>query len=148
MRKWQHNLRLGAFAVTVVCMLVGFVSMYNLLRYVFSEPVEDMSHGWLVPIFSLYVLWTQRAELKKEAGPPSIWGLLACLPCIGVALVGSRGTQVRFEQFGFIGLCMAMPWAFYGRRVGPSTGGAWRRGACSPRCSSCSRCRWQPISTP
>ena len=117
MQKWQHNLRLGAFAVTVVCMLVGFVGMYSLLRAVFSDPYEDMSHGWLVPIFSLYVLWTQRQELKKAVGAPSVWGFLACLPCIGVALIGSRGMQVRFEQLGFIGLCMALPWAFYGRRV-------------------------------
>ena len=117
MQKWQHNLRLGAFAVTVVCMLVGFVGMYNHLYSVFSDPYEDMSNGWLVPIFSLYVLWTQRAELKKAVGAPSIWGFLACLPCIGVALIGSRGMQVRFEQLGFIGLCMAVPWAFYGRRV-------------------------------
>jgi exosortase len=117
MQKWQNNLRLGAFAAAVMCMLVGFAGMYFRLRFVFNDPLEDMSHGWLVPIFSLYVLWTQRTELKKEVGSPSIWGLLACLPCIGVALVGSRGTQVRFEQFGFIGLCIAMPWAFYGRRV-------------------------------
>ena len=117
MRKWQHNLRLGAFAATVVCMLVGFVGMYGHLRSVFSDPYEDMSHGWLVPIFSLYVLWTQRIELKKEVCAPSIWGFLACLPCIGVAIIGSRGMQVRFEQLGFIGLCMALPWAFYGKRV-------------------------------
>ena len=117
MQKWQHNLRLGAFVATVVCMLIGFVGMYNHLRAVFSDPYEDMSHGWLVPIFSLYVLWTQRVELKKTVGAPSVWGFLACLPCIGVALIGSRGMQVRFEQLGFIGLCMALPWAFYGRRV-------------------------------
>ena len=117
MQKWKDNLRLGAFVATVVCMLVGFAGMYARLRAVFYDPLEDMSHGWLVPIFSLYVLWTQRAELKKEAGASSIWGFLACLPCIAVALVGSRGMQVRFEQFGFIGLCIAVPWAFYGRRV-------------------------------
>ena len=117
MQKRLHNLRLGAFVATVVCMLVGFVGMYIHLRAVFSDPYEDMSHGWLVPIFSLYVLWTQRVELKKAVGAPSVWGVLACLPCIGVALIGSRGMQVRFEQLGFIGLCMALPWAFYGRRV-------------------------------
>ena len=120
MQKWQHNLRLGACAATVVCMLVGFAGMYNHLRAVFSDPLEDMSHGWLVPIFSLYVLWTQRAELKKAVGAPSVWGFLACLPCIGVALIGSRGVQVRLEQVGFIGLCMAVPWAFYGRHVAKS----------------------------
>ena len=91
MQKWKDNMRLGAFVAAVVCMLVGFAGMYNRLSYVFSDPLEDMSHGWLVPIFSLYVLWTQRAELKKDAGAPSFWGLLACLPCLGVALAGSRG---------------------------------------------------------
>ncbi len=117
MLKWKDNLRLGAFAATVVCMLVGFGGMFNRLCFVFNDPLEDMSHGWLVPVFSLYVLWTQRAELKKAAGGASFWGFLACLPCIGVALIGSRGIQVRLEQLGFIGLCVAVPWAFYGRRV-------------------------------
>ena len=117
MQKWQHNLRLGACAATVACMLVGFVGMFNRLRNVFNDPLEDMSHGWLVPIFSLYVLWTLRKEIREEAGAPSIWGLLVCLPCVGVALIGARGLQVRLEQIGFIGLCMALPWAFFGRRV-------------------------------
>ena len=117
MQKWQQNLRLGACAVTVVCMLVGFVSMFNHLRFVFSDPLEDMSHGWLVPVFSLYVLWTQRKEIREEAGNPSVWGLLACLPCVGASLLGTRGIQVRLEQVGFIGLCMTLPWAFFGRRV-------------------------------
>ncbi len=117
MQKWQQNLRLGACAATVACMLVGFTGMFIRLRYVFSDPLEDMSHGWLVPIFSLYVLWTQRKEIREEAGAPSFWGFLACLPCIAVALVGARGLQVRFEQMGFMGLCMAVPWAFYGRRM-------------------------------
>ncbi len=117
MQKWRQNLRLGAFAATVVCMLVGFTSMFNQLRFDFSDPLQDMSHGWLVPVFSLYVLWTQRAALKEEVGAPSVWGFLVCLPCIAVALLGSRGMQVRLEQMGFIGLCMALPWAFFGRRV-------------------------------
>ena len=117
MRKWHQYLRLGAFAVMVVCMLVGFGGMFKRLDFVFNDPLEDMSHGWLVPIFSLYVLWTQRKEIRENVGSPSPWGFLACLPCIGVALVGARGIQVRLEQLGFIGLCLALPWAFFGRRV-------------------------------
>ncbi len=117
MQKWRQHIRLGAFAATVVCMLVGFGGMFNRLHFVFNDPLEDMSHGWLVPLFSLYVLWTQRKELKEDVGAPSVWGFLLCLPCIGVALVGARGIQVRLEQVGFIGLCMAVPWAFFGRRV-------------------------------
>lgn len=117
MRKWHQHLRLGAFAATVVCMLVGFGGMFDRLAFVFNDPLEDMSHGWLVPVFSLYVLWTQRREIREEVGAPSVWGFLACLPCIGVALVGARGIQVRLEQLGFIGLCLALPWTFFGWRV-------------------------------
>ena len=117
MQKWRQNLRIGAFAATVACMLAGFVGMFNRLCFVFNDPLEDMSHGWLVPVFSLYVLWTQRAALKEEVGNPSFWGFVACLPCIGLSLIGARGIQVRLEQVGFIGLCMALPWAFFGFRV-------------------------------
>ena len=117
MQKWRQNLRIGAFAATVACMLAGFAGMFNRLCFVFNDPLEDMSHGWLVPVFSLYVLWTQRAALKEEVGNPSFWGFVACLPCIGLSLIGARGIQVRLEQVGFIGLCMALPWAFFGIRV-------------------------------
>ena len=117
MQKWRQKLRIGAFAATVACMLAGFVGMFARLCSVFNDPLEDMSHGWLVPVFSLYVLWTQRTALKEEVGNPSFWGFVACLPCIGLSLIGARGLQVRFEQMGFIGLCMALPWAFFGLRV-------------------------------
>lgn len=117
MQKWRQKLRIGAFAATVACMLAGFVGMFARLCSVFNDPLEDMSHGWLVPVFSLYVLWTQRTALKEEVGNPSFWVFVACLPCIGLSLIGARGLQVRFEQMGFIGLCMALPWAFFGLRV-------------------------------
>ena len=99
------------FLTAVGLMLYGFCGMFGRLRHVFSDPLEDMSFGWLVPVFSLYVLWTSRKDLKESAGRPSILGLLACLPCAAVALLGTRGLQVRMEQVGFVGLCIALPWA-------------------------------------
>ena len=59
MQKWQQNLRLGACAATVACMLVGFAGMFSRLRSDFSEPLEAISHGWLGHSFSPYVLWAQ-----------------------------------------------------------------------------------------
>lgn len=105
------------FAATVCLMLYGFGGMFLRLRTIFNDVVEDMSFGWLVPLFSLYVLWTMRARLVRLAGAPSLVGALACLPCVAVALLGTRGLQVRLEQIGFIGLCITLPWAFFGRRL-------------------------------
>jgi exosortase len=63
----------------------------------------------------LYVLWGKRNELLRSAAKPSWAGFAASIACYLVALLGTRGLQVRFEQLGFIGLFITIPWAFYGR---------------------------------
>lgn len=114
-RRFLRSSRFWALLALAAGALVGFAGMFARLRGVFGDAYEDMSHGWMVPLFSLYALWTQRRELRP--GAPSLRGLLACLPCAFVALVGTRGYQLRLEQLGFIGLCVAVPWALFGRRV-------------------------------
>ena len=117
MRQILYSKRVILFLTAVVFMLYGFCGMFGRLRHTFADPLEDMSFGWLVPVFSLYVLWTSRRELRESVGRPSVLGLLACLPCVAVALLGTRGLQVRLEQAGFVGLCIALPWAFFGWRT-------------------------------
>ncbi len=117
MRQIFQSKRLILFLTAVGFMLYGFCGMFERVRQVFMDPKEDMSFGWLVPVFSGYILWTVRRELKESVGRPSFLGLLACLPCLAVALLGTRGLQVRLEQVGFVGLCIALPWAFFGRRT-------------------------------
>jgi len=109
--------RLWPFLAAVACMLYGFSGMFGRIHGVFTDPKEDMSFGWLVPFFSAYVLWTSRKELAKSVGRVSFAGLLVCIPCIAVAFLGTRGLQVRLEQVGFIALCIAIPWTFFGLRT-------------------------------
>ena len=105
------------FAVTVAFMLWGFSGMFRRAADVFSYVQEDMSFGWYVPLFSLYILWTERDAIAQNVGAPSLGGLLASLPFLALALLGTRGLQLRFEQLGFIGLCVTIPWTFFGARV-------------------------------
>lgn len=117
MRHILQSKRVALFLTVVGFMLYGFCGMFGRLCHAFMDPLEDMSFGWLVPVFALYVLWTSRRELRESVGRPSALGLLACLPCVAVALLGTRGLQVRLEQVGFVGLCVALPWAFFGWRT-------------------------------
>ena len=77
-----------------------------------------MTFGWFVPLASLYVLWTKRAALAiaVRTGRFSWAGLAASLPFLVLALLGTRGVQLRLEQLGFIGLCVTLPWTFFGWR--------------------------------
>lgn len=121
MTKILRTGRFWAFAVSMAAMLCGFWGMFGRAIDMFNAPEEDLGFAWYVPLFSLYVLWSQRAKLLEAASDPdsrpSWTGFLLCLPCIALALLGTRGLQLRFEQVGFIGLLIALPWTFYGRRL-------------------------------
>ena len=109
----------AACAATALCALYGFSGMFMRAYQIFAfAEEEDMSFGWFVPLFSIYVLWTNRAKLVPtiRRGGFSFAGLLASLPFLGLALLGTRGVQLRLEQLGFIGLCVTVPWTFFGWR--------------------------------
>ena len=112
------NFRMAAFAACLVALVWGFRAMiFSHAPGAFSAPEEDMSFAWFVPLFSLYVVWTERRKIASSAGSPSWSGFFACLPFLFVGLLGTRGIQLRFEQIAFSGLLVALPWAFYGRRT-------------------------------
>ena len=108
---------------TILCfaaMLCSFRGMFAYLADMFdADGVEEMGYAWFVPPFSLWLLWTKRASIRSVAADPqpSAAGLALAVPCLFLAWLGRCGLQVRFEQLGFIGLCVAVPWAVYGRRM-------------------------------
>lgn len=118
MRFKELHVRVSLFAVSLLAMLWGYQLM--LMRHVpnvFNEPLEDMSYGWYIPLFSLYVLWQERRKIVESLGKPSVIGLLFVLPSLLVGFLGIRGLQVRFEILGFIGLLFGLTWTFFGRRT-------------------------------
>lgn len=118
MRLRELKIRGGLFAASFLAMLWGY---HLMLRYhlpdVFSEPREDMSYGWYIPLFSLYVLWQERRKIVESLGAPSLWGFLVVLPSLFIGFIGARGLQVRFELIGFIGLLFGLTWTLFGFRA-------------------------------
>ena len=118
--------RLACAAVVAAAAIFGFRSVFAMANDAFSDAMEDMSYAWFVPAFSLYVLWTERRKIASAlaAGAPSLGdsaaGLAASLPFLFMAILGSRGFQLRFGIVGFAGLCVTVPWTFFGWRVARS----------------------------
>ena len=108
--------RIGLLAVSLAALLWGF---HGLILYrapgMFRAVEEDMSFGWYVPLFSLYVLWAERRELARSIGAPGWGGLVLALPMLALGFLGARGLQLRLEIVAFAGLLIALPWAFFGR---------------------------------
>ena len=111
---------LCAVATAFLCALFGFSGMFERTFDLYlNSHEEDMSFGWFVPVFSVYVLWTQRSRIAAAAGESGFsWlGLAASIPFAGIAILGTRGVQLRLEMVGFIGLCVTVPWTFFGWRM-------------------------------
>ncbi len=105
------------FALTVAGLAVLFLPAVQFSIAAFSDPHEDLNHGWLVPLVSGYVIWQARARLRAVAALPDWRGLLALLGCLLLFWLGSRGEQARLMQFGMIGCVVALPFVCWGADV-------------------------------
>lgn len=110
--------RAALAALALASVAVGFHALLlERMPAIFRDPLEDMSFGWFIPVFSLYVLWSERDKVLASLGAPGWGGLVAMLPFVALGFLGARGLQVRFEVVSFVGLLLCVAWAFFGRRT-------------------------------
>lgn len=118
MRLKELHIRVVLFAVSLLVMLFGYhLLLLHHAPSVFNDQMEDMSFGWYVPVFSLYVIWSERRKIAESVGNPSLWGLLTILPFAFAGFLGARGTQVRLEIVGFVGMLLGLVWAMFGMKA-------------------------------
>ena len=115
MDKKGLQIRIWLFAASLISMLWGFrLLVFKHAPEAFSEPLEDMSYGWYVPVFSLYVVWQERRKILSSLGTPSAWGLLPLVVSLFIGFLGVRGLQIRFEILGFVGVLLSLAWCLFG----------------------------------
>lgn len=107
--------RVFLLAAVFVCAVWGYKSLiFTHAPQVFSDPKEDMSFAWYVPLFSLYVVYREWNKIKSTVSHASWCGLAATVLSLFVGFLGVRGIQIRFEMLSFIALLVCVPWAFFG----------------------------------
>ena len=114
----ERRTKAALVGVALLSLVYGFRDLVFVhAPTVFSDPLEDMSFGWYVPVFSAYVVWRERREIIASLGEPSLAGLAATAVALFVGFLGVRGVQIRLEIAAFAALCVTIPWAVYGRRT-------------------------------
>jgi exosortase len=76
----------GAAALAVLLWVYGPVLAGLIHRWAHDS---RYSHGWLVPLFSLYLLWSRRERLIGKSPAPTWWGLPVLLAGLALAAGGS-----------------------------------------------------------
>lgn len=77
----------------------------------------DFSHGWLIPLVSIWVVWLKRDELARA--PKSIdWrGLVVVAGALLLHWLGAKAQQTRISLMAFITLLWGVPFYIYGWQV-------------------------------
>jgi exosortase len=77
----------------------------------------DYSHGWLIPLVSLYVIWYRRDDLFKADKYISKLGLACLVLALLLHWLGAKSQHPRLSLFALIGVIWSIPFYLYGWKV-------------------------------
>jgi exosortase len=98
-----------SWKVLLLLILTAAVYYDVLLRLVdqwSNDP--NFSHGFIVPLFSAFIVWTKRNELIAISVKPSSWGLLAVIGSLALVIVGSLGADLFIARISLVFLIAGM----------------------------------------
>jgi exosortase len=79
--------------------------------------IADYSHGFLVPLFSLFLLWDKRTEIGATPVTPSWGGVPVVLVGLVILIFGTYGVDLFTSRFSFVVMLVGLVWTFFGRAM-------------------------------
>lgn len=89
--------------------------LYTMWSHESTEAV-DYSHGLVIPLVSLWLLWRRRAELFKafETPQPHVFGAVLLAVAVGLHFAGLRMQIPHASALGFVIALWGLAWTFGG----------------------------------
>jgi exosortase len=110
MRFWLPYLIIGLLLVAVYFRIAG--------KLVFDWfDITDYSHGPLVPLFSIYIMWDNRNVLRNTPVRPSWGGLPLVILGLCIVILGVYGADLFLSRTSFLILLAGLIWTFMGRSM-------------------------------
>lgn len=105
--------RAGKYLFVVV--LIAWLYFPVLLRLVhqwYEDP--NYSHGFLVPVFSAFVVFRQRESLQAAKVRPSAWGLPLLVLGVAILIVGVLGAELFLSRVSLLVVLAGVMVFFFG----------------------------------
>ena len=94
----EQTLALFIFAAGLIYLY--FPVLKGLVSDWWHDP--NYSHGFLLPLFAIYLIWAKRQELARVTLKGSWWGLLLLLTGLGLFLLGRVAGEQFSQRFSFL----------------------------------------------
>ena len=114
---WRTLYSHFALGSIVICLLVVAV-YYQVLAKLVTDwwQIPDFSHGFLVPLFSAYLVWEKRTTLRGIQLAPSWSGIAVIVLGLVVLLLGVYGSELFLSRVSLIILLAGLVLCFGGRQ--------------------------------
>jgi exosortase len=108
--RWQQLLPYAILSLLLIAIYYRITVKIIYDWYTFP----DYSHGFLVPFFSLYLVWDKRAVLRSIPLKPTWKGLYLVIPALFVLIFGVYGADLFLSRISLILLLAGLVWTFAG----------------------------------
>jgi exosortase len=99
----------------VICLLLAVLYYRVGIKLVIDwYNIADYSHGFLVPLFSLFLLWDKRRDIAATPVRPSWAGLSLVVVGLIFLIFGIYGVDLFTSRFSFVVLTAGLVWTFFG----------------------------------
>lgn len=98
--------------IALALIAVYYSVAFKLLQDWYEIP--DYSHGFLVPLFSIFLIWDQRKTLSALPVKPTWGGLPLVVVALSVLILGVYGVELFTSRISFILLTSGLVWTFLG----------------------------------
>lgn len=76
---------------------------------------EEYSHGFLIPLVTLFILWEKRNLINATKGPPMWSGVLVSVIAVIIFLVGEISALYLLIQYSFVMMLLGLSMIYVGR---------------------------------
>jgi exosortase len=101
--------------LTVLIVAIYYRVLGKLVYDWYTNP--DFSHGFLVPVFSAYLVWTKRDALRRTPVQQSWSGVYLVAAAIFTLFLGIYGAELFLSRLSLVMLLAGLVWTLAGRAV-------------------------------
>lgn len=116
----NENSKLPQIIIPIFCfflLIVSYLPMFNWLIYRWTRSESYYSHGFLIPLISVFIIWQYRNKLKKTDITNSKFGIILISIGLLIHIIAATLRVYFVSGFSFVLVLCGLILYFFGKKI-------------------------------